>query len=291
MNRLSFVAARMFNTPLMIHPKKVEVVMSALAERLGIVSLDNLAPRPAMMESFDENFDDRIETVEPLHGYEVVNGVAVIEVHGTLVNKLGTLRPYSGMTGYDGIRQNLLVAMGDEDVKAIAFDFESGGGEVAGCFDLTDLIYELRGRKPMWAILSEYAYSAAYCLASATDKIVVPRTGGVGSIGVICGRVDYSKALKNGGIAVNFIHYGEKKTHGYAETKMSDEERDDTQDKIDVMGDLFVETVARNLRIPKESVINTQAGCFMGQEAVDAGFAHAVMSPDEAFRSLVKSLT
>ncbi|TOL42864.1 serine peptidase, partial [Vibrio parahaemolyticus] len=67
----------------------------------------------------------------------------------------------------------------------ICLDIDSPGGEVAGCFDLVDLIYELRGKKPIYAILSENAYSAAYAIASAADKIYVPRTGGVGSVGVI----------------------------------------------------------------------------------------------------------
>ncbi len=71
-------------------------------------------------------------------GYDVVQGIAVIPVTGTLVAKLGSMRPYSGMTGYDGIRASLSIAMSDPKVKAIAFDMESPGGEVAGCFDLVD---------------------------------------------------------------------------------------------------------------------------------------------------------
>jgi ClpP class serine protease len=41
------------------------------------------------------------------------------------------------------------------------------------------------GEKPIHAILTENAYSAAYAIASAADRISVPRTGGVGSVGVI----------------------------------------------------------------------------------------------------------
>ncbi|MCZ7176509.1 S49 family peptidase, partial [Salmonella enterica] len=74
-------------------------------------------------------------------GYDVVEGVAVIPIQGTLVQKLGTLRPYSDMTGYDGIRACFLQALNDSDVKAICLDIDSPGGEVAGCFDLADVIY------------------------------------------------------------------------------------------------------------------------------------------------------
>jgi ClpP class serine protease len=73
-----------------------------------------------------------------------VLGIAVIPISGTLVQKLGSLRPYSGMTGYDGIRQAFLTAMEDQDVSGICLDIDSPGGEVAGCFDLVDVIYSSR---------------------------------------------------------------------------------------------------------------------------------------------------
>ncbi|NIH11594.1 MAG: hypothetical protein G5702_04515 [Serratia symbiotica] len=59
---------------------------------------------------------------------------------------------------------------------------DSPGGEVAGCFDLVDEIYHTRGSKPIHSILTKNAYSAAYAIASAADRIHVPRTGGVGSL-------------------------------------------------------------------------------------------------------------
>ena len=145
----------------------------------------------------------------------------MIQVEGTLVQKLGTLRPYSGMTGYDGIRQNFLEALSDPAVEAIVLDIDSPGGEVAGCFDLVDTIYAARGEKPIWSVLSESAYSAGYAIASAADRIVVPRTGGTGSIGVISMHVDWSQALTEAGVKVTFITYGERKADGHPEIPLS----------------------------------------------------------------------
>ena len=132
---------------------------------------------------------------EPARGYEVLGGVAIIPVEGTLVAKLGMLCPYSGMTGYDGIRVNFLTALADDAVRAIVLDIDSPGGECSGLFDLVDTIVAGRGVKPIRAILTEVAFSAAYAIASAADRISVPRTGGVGSIGVVCMHVDWSRAL------------------------------------------------------------------------------------------------
>jgi signal peptide peptidase SppA len=221
----------------------------------------------------------------------MVGPVGVIGVQGTLVNKLGSLRPYSGMTGYDGIRQNLFMALDDPAVSAIALDVDTPGGEVSGCFDLVDTIYSLRGKKPIWAILNDSAYSAGYAIASAADKIYVPRTGGVGSIGVICAHVDMSQALTSAGIKVTFITYGETKADGHSEIPLSDDAKKRFQADIDTMGELFVETVARNRNISAATVRDTQAATFMGDKGVALGLADEVAAPDAAFRALIQQIS
>ncbi len=293
MSQLPHLAAKLFNTPLMIHPMKCEVVMAALAERLGVVSLDNFAPRavqPRLELDFDD-FDDEHETDRDL-GYDIIEGAALIQVRGTLVNKLRSLRPYSGMTGYSGIRQAYINAVNDPKVRGIVFDIESGGGEVAGCFDLCDMIYEQRktGSKPHAAILSEYAYSAAFCLAAAVGNISIPRTGGAGSVGVIVIHADLSKAIKEAGIKLSILTYGDKKAEGRPEIPLSASARADIQADVDMCGLMFTQSVARYLNMPVENVINTAAGCFMGAKALDVGFAHSVRPPSEAFVAFIKSL-
>jgi len=280
------LAQRLFNVPLAITPQKAEVVMAALADRFGLSRLFHANGNVVALDSWDGDIGE--EAVS--RPYEVAAGIAIIPVQGTLVQKLGTLRPYSGMTGYDGIRACLSLALADKKVRGIALDIDSPGGEVAGCFDLVDAIYQSRGDKPIWAILTENAYSAAYALASACDKIVVPRTGGTGSVGVICMHVDMSKALGAAGMAVTIIHYGYRKADGSDVRPLSPEALERIQADVDAMGDLFVKTVARNRGLPVARVRNTQASTYLGSEGVGIGFADAVMAPDEAFRSLLAEL-
>lgn len=289
MNHLPFICQRLFNTPVAIHPKKAEVIISALSERLGIISTAGIYG-----EKFSASSDDDEWFSEPKangrKGYEVHGGVAIIEIHGTLVQKLGSLKPQSGMTGYDGIRQNFLTALCDPEVRAIVLDVDSPGGEVSGCFDLVDTIYAARGSKPIWSILSENSFSAAYAIASAADRITVPRTGGVGSIGVICMHVDWSKALTSAGIQVTFITYGDRKADGHPEIPLSKEALERFQTDINTMGELFVETVARNRNIAASTVRGTEAATFLGATGVAQGLADSVAAPDAAFRALLAEL-
>jgi signal peptide peptidase SppA len=293
MTHFPHLAQRLFNTPIAIHPAKAEVVMAALADRLGISQMfrggELLALTPRAVED-DEIGGSTFRRPAEERPYQVVEGVALIPVSGTLVQKLGTLQPYSGMTGYDGIRLNLLAAMDDASVQAIVLLIDSPGGEVAGCFDLTDLIFRMRGEKPLHAILDENAYSAAYAIASACDRITVPRTGGTGSVGVIGMHCDFSKALGSAGVTVTVIRYGELKAEGNEYEPLTKAALGRMQADIDDMGELFIETVARNRGLKASVVRATQAGTFLGGAGVTIGFADKVRAPDAALADLFRLL-
>lgn len=295
MNRLPHLAQRMFNVPVAIAPAKAEVIIAALADRLGVAHMFRANGEAATLVpvAYDDDGEVLFSTRDHERGdkgYDTVEGVAVIQVCGTLVQKNGYLRPSSGMTGYDGIRQNFLTALYDPAVKAIAFDIDSPGGEVAGCFDLADEIFRARGVKPQWAILNECAYSAAYAIASACDRITVPRTGGTGSIGVVCAHVDWSKALNGAGITVKFFQHGARKTDGASEKPLDDEAETRFQADIDTLGALFDDTAARNRDIAVSKIRAMEATTFLGAAGVTAGLADAVLAPDAAFRELLDSL-
>lgn len=285
---LPHLAQRLFNVPLAITPGKLEIVVAAMADRMGITQLFRA---DGSVFAFDGGWETDTDARQARDtGYEVVAGVAVIPVTGTLVAKLGSLRPYSGMTGYDGLRAVFSTALADPDVKAIAWDMDSPGGEVAGCFDLVDTMYRARGTKPMWSILSESAYSACYAMASATDRIIVPRTGGTGSVGVISACIDMSTALKQAGIKVELITFGARKADGNQFGPLSEAARARFQADVDMMGNLFVDTVARNRKLNRSKVLDTEASTFLGASGVEVGFADAVMAPDEAFRELCEHI-
>ena len=224
-------------------------------------------------------------------GAGLVGGVAVIPVSGCLVHGAGY--GFSGMaeTPYATIRSAFAAALDADDVDAIALHIDSPGGEVSGCADLADAIYAARGIKPVHAIVDDLAASAAYWIASAADRIVLSRTGMVGSIGVIAFHTDITRALDSAGITVTTLQYGARKSDGAPTTPMTSAARQRMQADIDTMGDLFVATVARNRGIRARDVRGFEAGTFLGRDAVRAGLADAVMSPDEGFLELMDAAT
>lgn len=284
---LPHIAQRVFNTPLLIHPVKAEVIVSALAGRLNVAEIS----RPQPLAGTDEGGYVFDRAARDDAGYDRIGGVAVIPVQGTLVQRAGWLDAMSGLTGYTAVRSMLDTALHDDRVQAIAFDIDSPGGEVAGCFDLVDAIFEARGIKPMWAILDECAFSAAYAIASACDTITIPRTGGAGSIGVITMHTDISRAVDAAGLSVTIITHGSQKAEGTELLPLSPEARARIQADIDTLGELFVATVARNRALAPDAVRALQAGTFMGDQAVTQGLADTIAAPDIALSALLDSLS
>lgn len=266
----------------------IQAPSPAFAERFFNVPLALLPARaPLLLETLKTAAEISQIVVRP-QPYEVIHSIAVIPICGVLLHGEGYY--WGDCTSYNAIARCLIAALADPEVKAIALYINSPGGEVAGCFDLADAIYAMRGEKPIWAILDEYAFSAAYALASAADRIVVPRTGGTGSIGVITMHVDITKMLDQFGVKVTTIQFGDRKSDSYPTTPLSDGARERLQADIDVLGEMFVALVARNRGVNAMAVREMQAGTFLGEAGVAARLADAVMGADQAFLELAKQI-
>ena len=219
--------------------------------------------------------------------FEMAGNVAVIQVSGVLLANF----PYIGWsfaTGYDALYCQIAQAFMDPEVKAIVLLIDSGGGEVADCFDLVDWIMAAKAaaKKPIAAILAESAYSAAYALASTADSIAVPRTGGVGSVGVVMAHVDMSGWLKQIGVDVTLIHAGEHKVDGNTYQPLPGDVRDRWQAGCEDVRQLFCETVARNrsaagVKLSAKDLLATEAAIYEGPSglanAIKLGLADEIM--------------
>lgn len=221
--------------------------------------------------------------------YNVNAGILTIPVKGVLLHDFPwTFGSYA--TGYDYVLKAFQRGMADAKVNGIAFLIHSPGGDVAGCFDAVDKMFSGKGGKPIRAFAHEYAYSAAYAIASLADKIVVSRTGGVGSIGVVTSHVDYSKMLENQGISVTFIQFGAHKTDGNPYQPLSEDARARMQARIDALGEVFVSTVARNRKMDAAKVRKTEALTYTASEAISIGLADMVGPLDDAVAAFAADL-
>jgi signal peptide peptidase SppA len=295
------IAARAFNTPLLVEPTKAMAFLSGLGPRIlgrqvelsdGYAAHDSTAATPARASILAGNLTERLQQ----HGnapYPVVDGIAVIEIAGVLIHRGGWIGQSSGQTSYEGIAAQIEAAASDPSVRGIALEIDSFGGEVAGVFDLADRIRAIRGTKPVWAFVAEHAFSAGYALASQADRILLPRTAAVGSIGVVVMHADLSGQLDQDGVQVTLIHSGQHKVDGNPYKPLPENVRDDIQREIDVLRFLFAETVAagRAGRLSQEAALATEAATFRGTDAVAAGLADEVVDLARGFAGFRQMLS
>ena len=294
------IAARAFNTPLLVEPSKALAFVSGLGPRIlgrwvEVLDADgmsagiaNATARASILAGgLAERFRQQGEAP-----YPVMNGIAVIEISGVLIHRGSWIGQSSGQTSYEGIGAQIEAAARDPSIRAVALEIDSFGGEVAGVFDLADRIRALRSTKPVWAFVAEHAFSAGYALASQADRILLPRTGAVGSIGVVVMHADLSGQLDQDGLRVTLVHSGQHKIDGNPYAPLPEAVRDDIQREIDVLRVLFAETVAagRAGRLSKEAALATEAATYRGAEAIAAGLADEVTDLARGFTAFRQSL-
>lgn len=128
----------------------------------------------------------------------------------------------------------------------------------------------------MRSFAADHAFSAAYLLGSSPGEIVVTRSGGVGSIGVVTAHVEYSKMLEDMGVKVTFIFAGEHKVDGNAYEKLPDDVKSRIQAQINRLYGEFTSTVARNREMDEKAVRDTKALTYDANEAIVVGLADRI---------------
>lgn len=284
------LADRLFNTPLLLHPQKLDAIIAGLGQRLlgtdGLqIDAAAINPRAALpAEMFTTRKGERTERTE--RGYRVTEGVAVISAMGGLVHRTRLEADSSLLIGYNDLAADMEDALAKSEVHAIALVMDSPGGEVSGAFELADRIYAARGSKPVVAVADGMAASAAYLAASAADEVVLSATSYVGSIGVVMRHVDFSRALANEGISVSHIFAGDHKVDGNPYQPLPDAVRANLQADIEGLYQMFIQAVAQHRGMPEQAVRDTRASVYRGVAAVAARLADRIGTADAVIAEL-----
>jgi signal peptide peptidase SppA len=277
MTTLPHIAARVFDTPLMIDATKLNAVLAALAPRLGV------EPPAADIVLMAEHRSRKPYAVTSA-------GIAVIEASGSLVNRASGMDAQSGLTSYEQLGNEVLDAATDPQVRGILLRVDSYGGEANGAWDAADLIAQAAQLKPVWASVDDWALSGGYLLASAADRVWVTRTGAVGSIGVIAMHLDQSGFDAARGLKYTTVFAGDRKNDLNAHEPPSEEALDVLAAEVHRLYGMFVGAVAQRRGLSAQAVRNTEAGIFHGSDAVARGLADRVGTFREALAEMSAQL-
>jgi signal peptide peptidase SppA len=214
----------------------------------------------------------------------------VIPVVGTLVKRVMGIDAASGLMSYDEIGARLDAALADPQVAGILLDMDSPGGEAGGVFELAARIRAASRIKPVWAHANDAAYSAAYAIAAASERLTLSQTAGVGSIGVIALHVDQSVKDAKDGLNYTAIFAGGHKNDFSPHEALTPQATTALQREVDRRYAIFTSQVAAMRGLDLDAVSATEAGVYFGEHAVAAGLADAVMPFDQVLAEFADAL-
>lgn len=217
-------------------------------------------------------------TLNNAHKVEIRDGIAIIPIVGSIFRYANLFTEISGATSTQILSLDFNTALNDKEVKGILLNIDSGGGQANGISELSSMIFNAKGMKPIKAYIGGSGASAAYWIGSSADEVIINDTGVAGSIGAMLSfDDDTEKKEKEGVKEVKIIS-------SISPLKNSDSE---LQSLVDSLGNIFVENVARNRGTTSENVkLNYgKGGLFVGQEAVNAGLADKVGTFEEVLAS------
>jgi signal peptide peptidase SppA len=221
---------------------------------------------------------------QPDTGSRLLNkqgSVGVITIAGSLTN--GSRGYGNYMTTYNEIRDAMIQAAADPQVKTILLDIKSGGGSVQGLSDTADLIRKVDAKvKPVHSFSDAAMCSAAYWLGSSARKVHASNMADIGSIGVIATHTEYTKMLENDGITPTVIRSGAYKGLGSPYEKLSDRAEATIQGQVDHMAGIFDNYIAdrRGMTVDAFKKKAGEGRVFVGQQGVDAGLVDSITTFD-----------
>jgi signal peptide peptidase SppA len=218
-------------------------------------------------------------------GYTVQNGVAVLELEGTLMKQESSF----GGTSTVAARRALSNAVRDPNVMGVLLKIDSPGGTAAGTGDLADAVADAGKTKPVWAFCEDCCCSAAYFIASQASKIYANAGATVGSIGTYMVVRDLSGAYAANGVKVHVVRAGKHKGTGTAGAEVTAEQLAELQRYVDQVNGGFVAAVARGRQMTSEQAAELADGrVHVGSAAQALKLIDGVQSWDRTLADFTK---
>jgi ClpP class serine protease len=241
--------------------------------------LTYLEKRNASFDSWGDSDDEDKDPYET----EVDEGIACINVHGAI-----TYRPVYGACGetvgtsYMGLVKEVQEAI-SLGAKTIVFNFDSCGGQAAGCFEAANEIRSLCDENDvaLYSYLDMMACSAGYALACVADEVIANPSAEAGSIGCVVALQDTSEAMRKLGVKRIFVTSGSEKVPFDEDGSFKQSFIDDIQADVNRLNMEFTAHVSNYTGLSADEIVALQANTFNAYKAKEIGLVNQVMTKNE----------
>ncbi|ULB34730.1 MULTISPECIES: signal peptide peptidase SppA [Proteiniphilum] len=160
----------------------------------------------------------------------------------------------------------------DEEIKAVVFRINSGGGSAYASEQIWKAINDLKSEKPVVVSMGDMAASGGYYIACNADKIVAQPTTLTGSIGIFGTIPNLEGTSKKIGVNIDEVKTNEFSDFGNISRPLNDKEKQMFQTMIERGYDLFLTRCAEGRDIPKDSMaLYAEGRVWTGNQARQIG--------------------
>ena len=223
--------------------------------------------------------------LENTRSVSIRDGTAIIPIHGPITARNTFFSLFAGGTSLETLAKEFREALNNEDVKAILFDIDSPGGVAVGPFEMAEMIFNARLEKPIYSYIGRNGSSAAYWLASATEKIFVNPSALVGSIGVVTTIPVQEQPDMDGYKNIEIVSSNAALKRPDPRTK---EGLAEIRRELDALESTFINSIAKYRSITPEIVKSDfgQGGVVIGSQAVNQNMADCLGTYEEVLTNL-----
>ncbi len=269
------VIRNVLGTEWLIHPDKLEDMLAMLESRANgdVPSEEELRAKFGAAMSSDED--------EP----QIVDGIQVIDVAGTLAPRMNLMMRFSGGTSTQKLAQQIRSAASDDGVKTLLLRVDSPGGAASYTPEVAQAIRQAAETKRVVTSATNMMASAAYWIGTAADEVFASPSTEIGSIGVYTILTNVVDAAEKSGQKFEVVRAGSLKAAGNPYEPLTDERRQAIQDRIDAVYEQFISSVAQQRNTTSAIVKSTygQGTVFLAGAAAQRGMIDGVATFEEVF--------
>lgn len=187
-------------------------------EALDATLVDELLYWEELTDRLKGPKDETLRTVSPgqyAHvspkdlGMDGKKKIAVVHAQGMIAGRKNGINPLLGiMMGYESVIAELERARHDDDVVAVVFRVDSGGGDALGSDMMGHEIEVLAAEKPVIVSMVDVAASGGYHISYRASKLVADPMSITGSIGSISGKFNSKGFWEKLGITEDHVVKG-----------------------------------------------------------------------------------
>jgi ClpP class serine protease len=206
---------------------------------------------------------------------EIIDGVAIIPIIGTLMPHATLLDRQCGACSYDDIKRNVRAALNTSDIRKIVFHCDSPGGMCMGMPECARVIDDATDFVETEAVTDGLMCSACYDLIAGVNRIKCTPSARVGSIGAMGAWLDQSVRYEMAGLKVELFKSGPLKGTGEPGLSLTEAQRDYLQSGVDKFAGMFFEHVRASRLISDEKTVFS-GRTWIGSDAVEVGLVDEV---------------